>query len=135
MDVEEDFLLKQYVNYLHFHLMESKKIEDIIQGLWVDHQARRFLMMYVLQDRDTFYYYYQNRYRFGLGFLFNQICTAMFSGTSMPVKKKITQSVGIKKYMIDEVVSKEHVMQFEKELHSYLWFKNKGKYVIGKMNN
>jgi len=111
---------KQYIAELSSHLFEGQSIEDIIKKVNQSHRIKRYVALYVTQDKETFYYYYTKRRELGLNDVFNQLITALLYQTNRhSIKKELVKELGINKEMIEFPCLDHEINEIKKDLNSF----------------
>ncbi|KIL38678.1 hypothetical protein SD70_24825 [Gordoniibacillus kamchatkensis] len=122
MEFDQKFFVG-YLQELQNHLFPDQLIEDIIAMVDNHHQARRFVAMYLLQDRETFHHYFERRKEFGIGGIVDTVISALFHDTNKkPAKQVLIDLLGISEEMIHTRVEGYAIKEFNKDLNSFLFF-------------
>lgn len=118
-----------YVDHLHEHLLSRKPIEKVIVESWVAHRSKRFYLLYVLQDRKTFYRHYNKRHTLGTTFFFDQLINSLYAGgRQKEVKEEFIQTLEIKRSMATNQKIPHHlILEINKDLASFEWYVKKKK--------
>lgn len=118
-----------YVDHLHEHLLSRKPIEKVIVESWVAHRSKRFYLLYVLQDRKTFYRHYNKRHALGTTFFFDQLINSLYAGgRQKEVKEEFIQTLEIKRSMATNQKIPHHlILEINKDLASFEWYVKKKK--------
>jgi hypothetical protein len=123
-------MFNQYIDELQKHLFNGMTIEEIIEEAKHDHhQARRLMNLYILKDKETFHDFYERREELGIQSIFDQVISALFHQTEKrPVKKEITELLGIRERMIVMRVDGYGIKEFDKDLLTFgmYWRKRAG---------
>lgn len=126
----DQVMFSQYIDELRIHLFKEMTIEQIIAEANDDHhQARRLVTMYVLKDRDTFHYYYSKREGLGIGYIFDQVISALFHETEKKLfKQDLISLLEIREDMITNKIVGYGIKEVEKDLNSFFtyWRKRSG---------
>ncbi|MFP3391780.1 hypothetical protein [Brevibacillus sp. SIMBA_040] len=119
-----------YLTELRKHLFAKLTIEEILElAKHEHHRARRFMNLYIIQDKATFHNYYLKRAELEIQFILDQVISALLhENWNMSVKKEIIDLLGIKQDMIVNQVVGYQAREFEKDLLTYImyWRKRKG---------
>lgn len=126
----DQLAFKNYLSELKIHLFEEMSIGNIIAEVNNNHQARRFMTMYVLQDKATFDSYRKKRKDFGINQIVDTAISALFHETDKkPAKKELIDLLHISVGMRYKKIEGYAIMEFDKDLNSFLfyWRKRSGK--------
>ncbi|MFI8715171.1 hypothetical protein [Brevibacillus brevis] len=119
-----------YLAELRKHLFAKLTIEEIIELAKREHlRARRFINLYIIQDKATFHNYYLKRAELEIQCILDQVISALLhENWNMSMKKEIVDLLGIKQDMIVNQVVGYQTREFEKDLLTYImyWRKRKG---------
>lgn len=119
-------LYKEYVNELHSHLFESQPFEQIIQNTTGSHRSKRFVTMYLIQNRETFHSYFERRKELQIEKLFNQLITALlFKAEKSRLKQLFVAMLELSPDMISGKVSSYEIKVIEKDLHAFSFYQTK----------
>lgn len=117
---------KAYIRELHAHLFEEEAIEKIIGEVKKGHRRKRFVAMYLIQDKETFDSYYKRRKELQLEKIFNQLISAMLYKTEKkPLKQLFVDSLGLTSTMTTGKVSSYEIKEIEKDLHAFSFYETK----------
>ena len=117
---------KAYLRELHTHLFGSEPIEKIIGEVKIGHRRKRFVAMYLIQDKETFDYYYERRKELKLEKVFNQLISSMLYKTEKnPLKQLFVDMLGLKNSMVMGKVSSYEIKEIEKDLHAFSFYETK----------
>lgn len=116
---------KQYLSELSTHLFGDTPFDEIIKKVNTSHRIKRFVALYVAQDKKTFETYYAKRRQLGLEDVFNQLITALLYQTNKhSVKKELVKEIGITKDMIEYPCLDHEINEIKKDLNSFsLYFR------------
>lgn len=118
---------EQYIKGLHEHLFDGMPIEQIMGNWQNSHRKRRFIVMYLLQSKDIFHFYYGKRKEHRIEPIFNQVISALlYEPQKSQLKLDFVSTLGITKDMITENISSFQIKEMMKYLHSFqLCFKKR----------
>lgn len=111
-------------------MFEEMSIGDVIAQVNDNHQARRFMTMYLLQDKETFDYYHKKRKDFGIEQIVDTAISALFHETDKkPAKKELIDLLHISVAMRYKKIEGYAIKEFDKDLNSFMfyWRKRSGK--------
>ena len=119
---------KEYLSELSKHLFGQTPFHEILKKTNESHRKKRFVALYVAQDRETFYAYYEKRKELGLEGIFSQLISALLYKTEFhPIKREMVRSLGITKDMIDYPCFDHELNEVKKDLNSFLLYLKKQK--------
>lgn len=117
---------KEYIQELHAHLFGQETIEHIIGEVKKGHRRKRFVAMYLMQDKETFDFYYEKRKELQLEKIFNQLISAMLYKTEKnPLKRLFVETLGLTSDMTMGKVSSYEIKEIEKDLHAFSFYQTK----------
>ncbi|WCF11513.1 hypothetical protein NDS46_31645 (plasmid) [Paenibacillus thiaminolyticus] len=117
---------EEYINELRTYLFGDISIDEIFNGAIAYHRNKRFIMMYLLKDRETFSQYYLKRHALGLENIFNQIIASLFfEREKMLIKRKIISKLRLAEEMIVIPVSDVDKRVVTKDLQAFVWYATK----------
>lgn len=117
---------REYIHELHAHLFELAPIERIIGEVQKGHRRKRFIAMYLLQDKELFDLYYEKRKELRLEKVFNQLVSAMLYKTEKNALKQLfVEMLDLKESMIIGKVSSYEIREIEKDLHAFSFYETK----------
>lgn len=118
MDFEKFY--KQYLSELSTHLFGNAPFDEIVKKVNTSHRTKRFVALYVAQDKETFDTYYAKRRELGLSEVFNQLISALLYQTSRhSIKKELVKELGITKDMIEIPCFDHEINEIKKDLNSF----------------
>jgi hypothetical protein len=124
MTVMESY--QQYIKELHVHLFEQQTFEQIVQEFKKGHRRKRFVAIYLIQDKTVFDTYYEKRNELKLEKLFNQLVSALLFNTKQnPLKELFVETLELTPDMITGKVSSYEIRVIEKDLHAFAFYQTK----------
>lgn len=113
-----------YLEELHKHLFGAETINGLINQSTDSHRVRRFLTMWILQDKDTFEFYFQRQVEFGLKHVFDQAIAGLTQIEGQLVED-MRDMLAVTADMGDEVDSYS-IKEFKKDLCNYsFWYRKR----------
>ncbi|WCK57324.1 hypothetical protein PP175_29480 (plasmid) [Aneurinibacillus sp. Ricciae_BoGa-3] len=117
---------RQYIHELRTHLFGDMPFEQLIKNIANSHRKRRFVAMYLLQDKTLFHTYYDKRKELGLETMFNQILSTLFyQKEEHPIKQEIISFLDAELSMIKGSVSPFQIKEMMKDINSFILYQNK----------
>jgi len=117
--------LKEYVMNMKQHLFKDESLEHIIEGIQTSHRKRRFMMMYLLHDKDIFHRYYKERQAWGMERLFDQIIAGLLGRDIFGVKKVISEYLDISYIPENSNITQYEKREFTKDINSFVVYTRK----------
>lgn len=113
-----------YLLELRSHLFADKLIEEIIEEIQDNHQARRYVAMYFMKDKPTFHSFYAKRKDIGVEFIFDTVISALFAERhKKAAKQELIDMLEIDEGMIDTKIEGYAIKEFDKDFNAF-WFWN-----------
>lgn len=123
-DIKQCF--KQYIGELHEHLFNNLSINQIIKDMDNSHRKKRFISMFLIQDKETFDMYYEQRGLLGLSDAFNQVIQALLlNHDSDRLKQLFVIELGIHEGLVEKNVSTYRIKEIEKDLRAFSFYQTK----------
>ncbi|MCM3786216.1 hypothetical protein M3231_24990 [Neobacillus mesonae] len=121
----------EYLHELRLHLFGDDSIDEIISKIEDSHRARRFVMLYLIKNRETFYYYHKKRTELGFELLYDTIISALFyERERKPAKQELINLLAINLGMVSKRIEGYPLKEFDKDLNAFLtyWGKSTGNF-------
>lgn len=126
MKFQEEY--KAYLSELSEHLFDDKKISEIIQNTHLSHRKKRFVVLYLARDKETFDSYYAKRKSLGLESIFSQLIAGLLYETDKHVvKRAMVSTLKLTEEMIEQPVEEHEKKEVNKDLNSFLFYLRKQK--------
>lgn len=121
MNLKEAY--KKYLIELSTHLFGDASVNEIIKNIKNSHRKKRFISLYLAQDKEIFFHYYERRESLGLEKVFSQLISALLAETEKnPVKKVMVKELQVNHGMVDIPCSKEEISEVNKDLNLFLFY-------------
>lgn len=121
----------RYLGEFHRLLFDDMSLEDIFAEIHFSHTERRYVNLYVMRDKDTFFKYFEMQDHYGLTGVFDQVLSALFYQMDhCPIKKEIVAMLGVTRDMIKKPASLFAIKEVTKDLHSFSWYVKKRSLVL-----